>query len=542
MRQRYTIVLPIVLGMVGTAILCSYLSPWAVTMPDSATYLRMAEEIQKGYWHIDQWIRGVYSGPPLYPMLVALLEWVIPGFETAGTLVSILSATVAVIPLFFLARHFYNEKVAYLAVPLTILNPWYLEYMILPLTEALFTFLFVAGLYLILCAVTKNSSKLWLTVGVASGAAWMSRDAGIILPFLSFLWFAISIWKNEYLFSKIVRNGVALVLGIVLVYVPLKVVMTMDHKGIPDPPPDNSIAFQMMMPDLRDSMKREIYLGGLTADGTGYAFIEAQKNPPKLVDLLKHWDHIVRRLGHNFYEIVKSVWEVLGLVLLAVLVGILRGKDLDRQGPEGFPGGLLFLGSCVLSYLLFYALAGGFTGAVGPERYLVPLIPIWGIWAASGIFLLGKYMERFNVKHLGKLIILLFIGIIFISSLPGIRQIRQSNYEEIKWVELYKLLGTRLRGYGMNNMVIMARAPFLSYYAGASWVMMPYGEYPEIIKFARARHVDFLYMERGMAPLRPQLSFLLRSNGAVPEMERVYHMRHRGNPQYLAVVLYRIKY
>jgi len=119
---------PLILGVAGAVALCSYISPWAAVKPDSTIYLRMAEEIQKGYWHIDQWGRGAYSGVPMYPMLVALVEWVIPGLETAGTLAAIMPAAIVVVPLFFLARHFYGKKAAWIVIPLTIFNPWYLAY------------------------------------------------------------------------------------------------------------------------------------------------------------------------------------------------------------------------------------------------------------------------------------------------------------------------------------------------------------------------------------------------------------------------------
>src|SRR4030067_2848586 len=147
--------LPILTGIVGTAILFAYIAPWTVIHFDAAGYLRMAEEIQKGHWHIEQWERGVWSYAPAYPLLVALVEWVIPGFETAGTLVAVLSAAAIVIPLFFLARQFYSERVAWLSIPLHLLNIWYLEFIPLPLTESLFTLFFLAGIVTIYNATEK---------------------------------------------------------------------------------------------------------------------------------------------------------------------------------------------------------------------------------------------------------------------------------------------------------------------------------------------------------------------------------------------------
>src|SRR3990172_13170714 len=97
----YSVVLPISISMLGTAIFVAYLSPWSAGVTDATMYLRMAQEIQKGRWHIDNWSRGSYVGPPLYPLFVAILEWFFKDFERAGTIVSIAASSLLVIPIFF---------------------------------------------------------------------------------------------------------------------------------------------------------------------------------------------------------------------------------------------------------------------------------------------------------------------------------------------------------------------------------------------------------------------------------------------------------
>lgn len=538
------IALPIIVGMIGTVILYSYISPWIPINSDSITYLRLAGEIQKGSWHIDAWIRGVtYSTTPLYPALIALMEWVIPGFDTAGTLVAILAASVIVIPLFLLARRFYGEKVAWAAIPLTILNPWYLRYGSLILTESLFSLFFLAAIFLTLWALTRNFPLPWFLAGVMGGAAWMTRDAGIILPFLSILWFAIRMWKDKWPVTNIIKNGVPLIAGILLIYIPLKIVMTIDHKGIPDLP-KGGIAFQILMPDLRDLMSREIYFGGLTKDGTEYAFIEAQKKSPHLIDVLRHWDWVIQRFGHNLDEVGESIGKVLGVVLLVLVsAGVFRRNGRDREDKVEFPNVLLFLGSYVLSCLLFYVFAGGFTGAIGPERYLAPLIPIGVIWVSAGIF---ECAQRFGIKYFKKVVISMCIGIILIVYLPDMKQVEQLYRGEMEDARFSRELGKRLRelsqSYGRDDIVIMARKPFLPYYAGASWFMLPYGEYQEIIRFARSRNVGFLYLTKQSISFRPNLAFLMNSRASFPELDRVLYQMDKKDPEELLTVVYRIKY
>lgn len=545
----YTTVLPVILGTVGTAILYSYITPWSAAMTDSATYLRMAEEIQKGRWYIELWGRGAYSAVSLYSILAAGMEWFIPGFDVAGTWVSVIAVSAAVIPLFILTKRFYGGKAAWVVIPLSVLHPLYLHYTSIPLTEALFTLFFLSGIILTLYALTQDSIGLWFATGVVNGAAWMTRDAGVILPLLSFLWLVIYRWKDKPLFLNVLRRGMALFIGVILISVPLKLVIKMNQRDMSAPPPNVSIAVTLMASDLRDVQERERYFLGLTPDGREYAFNEVLKKAPGVMEVLGHWEWVLQRFGYNLVEFAKSFYSVLqNLILLPfILVGLFRGKGPARDSGGG-PGSPLFLGSYVLVYLCFYLLAGGFTGAVGPERYLVPVIPILGIWAAAGILQIGEMTGRFDIRHLGKLVVFLCMSFILVTYFPAIRGMKQRGQDSLSTIEVYKELGGVLRGnfpshpQSVKDLVIMERSPLLSYYAGASWVMTPYGEYHKIMKFAKYKGVDFMFIDKRTSKLRPQLSFLMSSQSPpIPGIERFYVRRSKKDPDDVVAVLYQIK-
>ena len=368
----FSVVLPISLGMLGTAILLAYLSPWSAVVTDATMYLRMAQEIQKGHWHIDHWVRGAYSGPPLYPLLVAISEWFFMGFERAGTLVSIAASTLLVIPIFFFTRSLYGVRVAWFIIPIAILKPYYLLYASLPLTESLFTLIFLSCLSLTYCALKTKIPWLWCAVGILSGAAWLTRDAGIIVPVISMGWVIMDRWFNKVSFSNIVRNAALFTLGMMMIAAPLKLMMFLDLRNVSDLPV-SSITSQLMMPDLRDAMEREQYLGGLNKEGTEYAFVEAMKNPPSMGVVLKNPGFILKRFASNCVGVAKSMHLILGTVfILFVFVGILAAIFYRKKGSDAPVGPLLFPGVYVIFYILFYSLAGGFTGAIGPKDTWFP--------------------------------------------------------------------------------------------------------------------------------------------------------------------------
>ena len=124
----------------------------------------------------------------------------------------------------------------------------------------------------------------------------------------------------------------------------------------------------------------------------------------------------------------------------------------------------------------------------------------------------------------------------------GLIQTRHALDASKKKVELFKIEGAYLkksvRKPDAHNITIMARSPFLPYYAGADWVILPYGEYQEIIKFAKNRHVDILCMDKQAVALRPQLSFLMNPHVNIPEMEKYSWISSKENPEELYLVLY----
>ncbi|MCC7202832.1 MAG: hypothetical protein IT393_09275 [Nitrospirae bacterium] len=541
-----SVFLPTGILMLCTAILVAYLSPWRISMTDATMYLRMAQEIQKGHWHIDHWLRGAYTAPPLYPLIVAISEWFFTGFERAGTIVSIAASTLLVIPVFFLTRCFYRERVAWFIVPVTILNPYYLLYSSLPLTEALFTLIFLASIFVTYSALKSKIPWMWCAAGMLSGAAWMTRDVGIIIPFISICWVIADRWFNRQPVSNIIRNAALLILGILLIAGPLKMIMSLDLRNVSGLPA-HSITRQLMMPDLRDDMEREWFLGRINQDGTGYAFVDDMKTPVSIGDVLRHSDFILKRVAINWTEIAKSIHLILGTVFLVfVFIGLVAAAFYWKGGGDGAAWAILFPGVYVILYILFYSLAGGFTGAIGPERYLVPLIPVLGVWAVGGICKICHLAEKVRLRHAGMIISFLCLGFILMSNKKGLINTKHTLAALKHKTELSELAGTEIKKRvikrGPDNATIMARSPFVPWYAGADWVVLPYGEYQEILKFAKNRHVDILSVDRNTVALRPELSFLLDQGVNVPEMEKVFWISSKEDPEEYLLVLYKINY
>jgi len=357
-------------------------------------------------------------------------------------------------------------------------------------------------------------------------------------------WVIMDRWFNKLSFKNIVKNAALFTLGIMIIAVPVKLMMFLDLRNVSDLPV-NSITSQLMMPDLRDTMEREEYMGGLNKDSTDYTFVEARKNPPSIGVILENSDFILKRFVSNCVEVAKSIHVILGTVFIVfVFVGILAAIFYGKKESDVLIGQLLYPGVYVIFYILFYSLAGGFTGAIGPERYLVPLIPVFGVWAVGGMGKINNLADKINLRHAGIVASLLCLGLILITFKNDLIQIKHDLDASKNKIELFKMAGTGFKKLvgkpGASKITIMARSPFLPYYAGADWVVMHYGKYQEIVKFAKNRKVDFLSVDKQSVLLRPQLSFLMNPRVNIPEMEKYFWISSKKNPEEHYLVLYKM--
>ncbi len=79
-----------------------------VIYSDGTEYVRCAKQILSGNW------KGS-KAPPFYPVLIALASQLTPNFELAGIWVSVIFGTLVILPVFYLGKEMFNEKVGILS-------------------------------------------------------------------------------------------------------------------------------------------------------------------------------------------------------------------------------------------------------------------------------------------------------------------------------------------------------------------------------------------------------------------------------------------
>jgi hypothetical protein len=156
-----------------------------VITPDGVFYVNLAKMIKAGdYQRMSR--DGFFN---LYPFLIVFAQKVFFNWETAGRMVSVVSGSIAVVPLFFIFKRLINVKIALIAVILYIISPRLVQYSADVLRESSFWCFSLIAIWL---ALTGIFSQKWFYVVFASLFSALSvllRIEGVSVMIIILLWF-----------------------------------------------------------------------------------------------------------------------------------------------------------------------------------------------------------------------------------------------------------------------------------------------------------------------------------------------------------------
>lgn len=170
------------LGAVAAAIrLYLVLSSYCISA-DGVAYIAIAREFHAG--NTGRALAWVFS--PLYPWLISIIHYVLPGWELAGELLSTALGTAGVVLLYYLMREVYGRRgVAAGAAALAAIHPMLAALSASVRTEAGYIALLTAALLLFVRGVRLKNLILIACAGVVCGLGYLYRTEGVGVPALA---------------------------------------------------------------------------------------------------------------------------------------------------------------------------------------------------------------------------------------------------------------------------------------------------------------------------------------------------------------------
>ncbi len=111
--------------------------------------------------------------PPGYPLVIELFRLIVPDGVRAAQLVSLAAGAILPVPLYYLGRKFMRPLPALLTAALVILNPIFIRFSVVTMSESLFVLLNVAMVLFFL-------NRRPVLFGLAAGLAYLTRPEGLL--------------------------------------------------------------------------------------------------------------------------------------------------------------------------------------------------------------------------------------------------------------------------------------------------------------------------------------------------------------------------
>ena len=392
--------------------------------------------------------------PPGYPLLIAFARLFVADRVRAAAMVSLVAGSLLPLPVWTLARRALSPRWALLPLAVMVLHPTLVGFSTITMSDATYLTALTAGIAFAALAMP-------LPAGLALGFAYATRPEGLLPAALVVL---------AMLRSPGRARAAALALaGVLAIAIPCWLYFhatwggwTLSPKlGVFPAPPSSWQA--------NEALLRATPIGADSTAGVLPRAVRALGGAPgvawtQLGSLLRLWPMPL---------LVLSLW------------GLTR-----RRGLESLP--------------LLYLFVVPFLGLPGQPRFLMSVLPALAIAAAVALAATSSRPLRLGAAVVALAGALMCAVPMWPDILLPFDAHEQAQQEAGEWLD----------GQSQPDDAVMDRKPYVAFYAGRPYRVMPSGSYEDIIGAAQASGVRWLVLDEGVVRVfRPQLLPLLHDRG-----------------------------
>jgi len=432
---------------------------------DGYFYARMGENIIAGRGLSADGTTPYLDHPPFYSFLIGIFDLFFKDLEFSGHLVSLLTFSLTVLPLFLVTKEIYSLSSAHWVCLLYATHGFLLIHSGLAMTESLFGFLTIAELYFLNRMIHNDSKpyRLGLLLGISGGLAYLTRPEGSLFYASGAL--AVLLFSNSTISKRrVFFSSLAAFLLCVLPYASF-VFQKTGKLPISDGMKELFIIRQMDLSHPNRYIELKKNLHGLSADKTK---IELYRLIEEEFDL---WEYLskdnfmlLRSFPSSLVNHIEGINRYFfgGLGFLFVGASWL-GAPWDQRRKKSELVLLLFLATFIPLQL----------GTFMVRRYLVYLV-ILLIWMGNGIEIFRRWVERsFNTGSARSRTMAVSLCLIFAALSAAYLYRTITNFP--------MAFETKELGLWMKDHIsevekgpVASRHPAISFYSGTKFLGLPY--------------------------------------------------------------------
>jgi len=461
--NRRTIIFILFLAALGVRLIA--LKQNYVIANDSILYIKMAQLYSTGQYHHELFRNYPYYA--FFPFLILPFQKVFGNWVLAGQWLSTLCGALTVIPLYFLAKQIFDEKIALLGAVFYIICPDLVQYSAEVLRDIPFVFFYTTALWLGYKGIKDERVVFIGLAGLFIALSACIRIEGltllISLPFF-LLWYGI---KNDIPWKRgLTACGVLLVIvffifilfGFLLAQKGIKVSGAQISKG-------EGVLYSIENKMIKN-LEKEIEEKSISELGKEFFYLAKRHR-------------FVLYSHHIFYKTVK----VFNILFLLFLFGLIKRREI-RYCQDEF---LLFaIYATIVPVFLFYLNNSNYLSTRHPFPMVVPSLIWCGVgfvefkeriirWMKPRDFPLKDYVVRWLTPLL---LIVICVPLLAMAGAPH----RKDKLE-------LKEIGLWLKNNGYAHSIIVGQNEFsrLAFYADGEFIRLPEGSYEDIILFAKEK-------------------------------------------------------
>jgi asparagine N-glycosylation enzyme membrane subunit Stt3 len=432
----------------------------------------MAQLYSAGEYHHE--IFKEYPYYAVFPLFILAFHKVFGDWILAGQWVSALCGALTVIPLFFLARRIFDDKVALLAGIFYIICPNFVRYSAEVLRDIPFVFFYTTALWLGYKGIKGERVFLIGLAGLFIALSSSLRIEGLALLGVFAIFFSWHIRRNNLPWVKGLTGFGALLVGTLSILIFVSAFLT--QKGVTIGSSHilmakNVLSLRILEDQTITDLEKEVEEKGISQVGKDFFYLAR-----------KH--RIVLFLSHVGYKIVK----VFNILFLPFVFGLLCRRQIRYRQDE------FLLVSLYVVFVLVFVIYLKKTNYLSTRHAFPLVVPslIWSgvgfvelrerviLWVKGRDFPLKEWMFRCATPLL---LLLICIPLLSMAWAPH----RKDKLE-------LKEIGLWLKHNGHADSIITGQLDFsrLAFYADGDFIQLPRGFYEDIVRFAKEKKANLL--------------------------------------------------
>lgn len=522
-KKEQTILFIILL--IGAIIRVLLFSKEAFIGIDGASMARLGKNLVESgrYSFGENYNWGIFF-PPGYPVFIGLVNLLFDNLYFSGKIISLFSSLMTILLCYLIGKELYSEESGLFAAFAFSINPFMLETSYAVSTEAFFLMFLAISIYLFMLSLRKRDLIIFFFSGVSIGLSYLIRPEGLLLLLLP----VIAVFRSD-IYGKgrwLSRLGITLVVFI-LVASP-NILFLKKETGKLQLSGKNSYLAVFLEAGLaglqeagpeanKDDLRYDRAVYSIEGDGMSLKGLNKKQDVSVLGFIIKRPSKFFQDYIRNFREASYVLFKLLLPVIFPLfLTFFVTGFSTSKKSLT-----LIFFSlTLFLIYPSFFILIRHFF----PTAILLIILSSSGF--AQSQFISSKLLHfigkrgKWIIRHIKPMIVFIcIIGSVRFAFSTNIFDKVFIPVEHIKAAEYLK--ETYSPEYEEFN--VMHRVPWISYYSGSRFTMLPYAGYSDMISYAKRYKVDFIVIDgRTTVRLWENYDELINMEKHNDEVELVY--------------------